>query len=416
MAGSSPATRLGTLRTAGAGSLCLALYVLGASCSGPPPEASPGGPISPVDAGSDDAEPSSTSDARGPGDGASEADSSGSLCPPGWADCTGVGSCATRLDNSSDHCGACGNRCQGSPCVGGRCAPLRLAAQQGQPNAIAIHSGIAYWASPDLGSVFSCRLSGCASKPVQVWSSGEAGTVFFVAADSHHVYWNDNKHEHIWRCPRAGCALGTVPWLSKDQLSTLKKPTAIAVDSDSVYWHSQAGVIHRAAKSSGSAAVLASGVGSHGAVASDGQVLAWSEISQRRVVVCELPSCSPKTVVAKNVLVQAALAIVDGSAIFGTKHSKNSTTDGFVAKVSVSGGIHQVLADGLGTVGAVAARSGTVYFVDESPAGQLGRVAAAGGTPEVLAAGLNSPAGVAVGDGFVVVALAGTGEIWRYQL
>ena len=349
-------------------------------------------------------------------DAGSDASDGGATCSAGTADCDGfqANGCEAKLLTDSAHCGSCGNSCLGGQCVGGTCAPLLLAAKQADARGVAIQDGVAYWANPGSGKVVSCPLSGCGGSPKVIASLGPK-KAFFVATDSTHIYFNNNQDSEIWRCNLSGCSAGQKVWKSAANLPTLSKPTRLAIDAKNVYWHSQADAVHRAAKS-GSAAVAASGTGNHGAVASNGSQLAWTERTHHRVRVCDLPTCSKKSVLASKVNVPGAIAIDGKNVYFGTTQSKSSKQDALVGHVPFKGGSPNALVKNLKTVADVVAHGQYVYFVEGASNGRLLRVPKKGGALEVIADKLNNPATLAIDSDFVVVTVAGAGQVWRYSL
>jgi hypothetical protein len=70
-------------------------------------------------------------------------------CDGGWGDCNGNASdgCETRLADSADHCGMCGNRCPGGRCVSMAC--VTGASDAGRPDT----------GTPDGGRIISCVLA-----------------------------------------------------------------------------------------------------------------------------------------------------------------------------------------------------------------------------------------------------------------
>ena len=308
------------------------------------------------------------------------------------------------------HCGACGVACLGTQCTSGTCDPLLLAAGQLNPNGITLHADRAYWVTPGNGDVASCSVGGCKGTPSLLANSGPGGP-FFIVADESHAYWNDNKAGAIWRCPLSGCKPGTVPWLSTATISSLTQPTEMAQDADFVYWHSQAGIVHRAEKNSGAVDVLVSGLAGNGAVASNGTHLAWSDFTAKTLNLCTLPACSDAEVIVANAAVQSALAVDASHVYFGT-----SAGSLIVGRVGIQDSKTATLTSETTKIEDLAVHAGYVYFIEGTSSGRLARVDAAGGTLELIASNLKDPAGLAVLGNHIAVTLDGTGEIWRYTV
>lgn len=103
-----------------------------------------------------DAEAAETSTPAPGQDGSSGDAASDAACASGFATCNGGAACGTDLQQSADHCGACGHACLGAACLAGQCQPELIASGFERPisfgQGLAIDDTNLYFATTGFGS------------------------------------------------------------------------------------------------------------------------------------------------------------------------------------------------------------------------------------------------------------------------
>ncbi|MBK9263985.1 MAG: hypothetical protein IPM54_29810 [Polyangiaceae bacterium] len=195
-------------------------------------------------------------------------------CMDNFGDCNGnlADGCETDLTTHPDHCGMCGNSCQGGLCNSGICNPPVLVSKAGFPaGELAIYndelyigsrSGAGEVAKVKLagGSTFIMNTTGAAANAIFVSDagvfvgggnvmarmnhdgsnmfmySGMNGTVRGVAADLKNVYWSSLSNIRFG--PVAG-------GISNTFVSTPTSAYGVAIHKDYLYWSLSDGSIWR---------------------------------------------------------------------------------------------------------------------------------------------------------------------------
>src|SRR5688572_29280260 len=69
------------------------------------------------------------------------------VCPAGFGDCNGDGTCETNVAQSDpNNCGACGRNCDGETCTSGVCAP-QIIARSETPQGVVADNEWVYWSN-----------------------------------------------------------------------------------------------------------------------------------------------------------------------------------------------------------------------------------------------------------------------------
>jgi hypothetical protein len=78
-------------------------------------------------------------------------------CATGFANCNGnlaQDGCESDISSDPKNCGACGVSCGGGGCSGGKCQPVQLGANQGNPGQLAIDLDYVYWSNYGAGTAY----------------------------------------------------------------------------------------------------------------------------------------------------------------------------------------------------------------------------------------------------------------------
>lgn len=106
------------------------------------------------------------------------------------------------------NCGACGHDCLGGACTAGRCEPVVLANELGQPMAIAVDATHVYWTNATTGDV---RRAPIAGGPAQTLFDGPTGTDLgegLVRSGADVYFTVGDADGGVFRCPATGCGAG----------------------------------------------------------------------------------------------------------------------------------------------------------------------------------------------------------------
>jgi hypothetical protein len=316
------------------------------------------------------------------------------------------------LATDHDHCGMCGRNCGDGDCVAGACPPLLLAGGQGDPHDIAYRDGAVHWVNSDDGALMRCEATGCGGAPEKLGESGYWS--FYLDLDETHVYWNNNGFQAeiggIWRCPReGGCPAGASPWIAD-----VSNPTQVGVGPDHVYWHTNDGVLQRAAKATGIVETVMMGVGNHGDVQVDNGELFWTESSLDRVRGCVLESggCGEEILNVSGAWQSPEVMVVDATHVYFATDAGNDAD--VVARVDRTTGALETLVSTRSGIRGLALSQTHIYF-GESTNGTLQKVPKAGGSLQVIADDLGDIHRVAIGGGFAFVTIGDSGSVWRFS-
>jgi hypothetical protein len=142
------------------------------------------------------------------------------------------------LQTASEHCGACGHACVIGSCAEGRCQPVALATNQGNPSYVLVHDGYVYWAE-DTGVR---RVSVDGGDPSTLFGTTDVGAVGGLAKKGNTLYATDSGSGKIWEVP-----LDTLTATSLN-LAGSQTPRGITTTADGIYWADSrtAGSIQRA--------------------------------------------------------------------------------------------------------------------------------------------------------------------------
>jgi len=140
-------------------------------------------------------------------DGASETGSTdGALDGPRDAAPDVVHPCTTTTADTFN-CGACGHDCLGGACTSGKCQPVILATELGEPSAIAVDATHVYWTNRATGGVHRVPIAGGA---IEVVFDGPSGTTLgdgLVRSGSDVYFTNSDFDGGVFRCPASGCGV-----------------------------------------------------------------------------------------------------------------------------------------------------------------------------------------------------------------
>jgi hypothetical protein len=182
------------------------------------------------------------------------------------------GPATCNADTSKDpaHCGRCFHDCVGGDCTAGVCQPVKLADGLGIPEGIAVSDQDVYVAEYDLNRILKfgkTSLSNCVAAPLpsSCVLTDDQSYVFKPTAmgiDTTSVYWANTGggdfHE-IRSCPIAGCgaqAATLVAGLGEDALGSLAGevlPLALIAKDGVVFWPESLGGAIRSAQADGGA-------------------------------------------------------------------------------------------------------------------------------------------------------------------
>jgi hypothetical protein len=327
-------------------------------------------------------------------------------CSPGFGNCNSdvTDGCETSTDGSTEHCGACGEKCDpGKVCQAGACVGIL------QASVTELAADIA--PVDPTGSLPPCDLTADSNALYYVRATGQlgqndfvrlpkdggnasvlhTGSGFAVTVDGSDLYISGSL---LQRIPTAGGAVVSLG---------ASTPRCIALDATDVYWvagNSSSGTLKRLPKTGGPAVDVASlGSGSQFCVAVDETHVYWTKtfmgetafrISKQGGTPTTLTDLTYSGCVALtatsaltiDVFMLSSFAKTDGSKTWALNHdpsSYGSTSAGLAVdathvyfparkaelwRVPLGGGTPEVLVTGQGEIGAVLVDATHVYWRD----------------------------------------------------
>lgn len=149
-------------------------------------------------------------------------------CPENTADCDADDqvACETNLQQSKEHCGACGHSCLGGECVAGECKPFEIVKTSENPYSIAVDSQYLFWVQGN-GDVGRYNLK---TEETKILASA-GGTPRMIALGDSSVFWAtyEGGGGKVLSVPKEG---GEIKELATGQIN----PCGVAVGGTYLYW------------------------------------------------------------------------------------------------------------------------------------------------------------------------------------
>jgi hypothetical protein len=239
-----------------------------------------------------------------------------------------------------------------------------------------------------------------------------------IATDGTNIYWTnyDNDGAINGDVTNAGAVLqapvggGTVTTLQMG----LEDPYGIAVDSENVYFTTNAGGrVKKVPIGGGTVTTLAEGLNGPCYIAVSGGNVYWTNYGDGTLQTIPTSGTAPGTPTTLGT--DSAGDNANGVAVSGsTVFFAASNDPGAIWSVGTTGGGTAKAFIGMqDTPWGVAVDSNNLYWTNDDNPGQLVSAPLAGGTPSTLAKGLVNPTGIAVdGSGGVYVTGDG-GHVWK---
>lgn len=325
------------------------------------------------------------------------------VCPDGFGTCSSEGPvCATNLQTSADHCGACGRSCLGGPCSSGRCPLQTLTTAGVRPYGIAIDDEHVYFADRDEGTLR--RMPKAGGTPVAI-ATGQSG-ISFVAADpgtTGFVYFTrDTADGTVAKVNKAGSTVTT--------LAQAPNAWELAIDQTHVYYTTRGnplpndmlsdGTLQRVNKTGGAAQRLAATSGTPGSIALDDDSIYFTDKDAKTV------NRLSKTAPQMPVVLAPYQPGPDGIALDGDNIFWGCFEGDTVMRLAKEETQPVVLATFQGNPNGITAGGNFAYY-STYRGGTVSRVSADGGEPLVLAA-VNAPIRLALDESYVY--FTGSGE------
>jgi hypothetical protein len=263
---------------------------------------------------------------------------------------------------------------------GGSEGPVVIANSQGRPSAIAVSSGIVYWANENEDRVFRATTSGDSPTEMQGMLSQPCG----IAVVGEKVY------------VRSQGAAGSVTIFTAElegsytTIATLSPKCGIAADQEAIYWTEGMSVV-RASVFELKGEPIASGVDPMGLDVSDSGDLYWTDSALATAGGAVYTFGKASQMNAAFAMSQAfpcAVATSNGGVFWTTRESP-----GAVMANSGEGGF--TIASGQGSPCALAVDDARVYWVNEG-SGQVMSAPRGGGEATIVAEGQELPCSIAL--------------------
>jgi hypothetical protein len=359
------------------------------SCSPPPsPVLDAGTPDGGAADGGDAGSPEAgASDAAASVDAASAPDASTGVpgcyfvqCEAPYADCDAnrANGCETDVTSDGANCGACGASCGGGACVSGRCQPVQIIGNQGNPGQLVIDRDYAYWtnygAGTIFGSVYSVRKDGANPTPIAGGSDQSQNGSWGIATDytTSSVYWTTYTPtaSHVGSSFKIGGGVATV------QATTGRLRGALLDGSYLYYANYEANTLVR---------------------------LDLTQSPPTALTVAQAPTIQrPNTIVADGTLIYVAnegTPTTSGTTNTPGSAAKSGTVVA-ITKASIGGTLAvTTFATGLDRPRGLAVDDAQVYWSNvgaTAGTGSIQSVAKGGGTPATLASALAAPREIAI--------------------
>lgn len=318
---------------------------------------------------------------------------------PGAPTCpAALDACGTECVNTSSnphHCGACGHDCEGQPCAGGLCAPVKLSLEPEGVYFIALHKGFVYFTNARAGTVRRVSVSGGDSVAIadqQNWPTG-------IAVDDHFVYWSVagawSDKGAVRKAPLDGGAATTI---AKELLA----PYDLVVTPQNTIWmnwdyeenpeHYQRTLMRSGLDMGGSASTLAESGDKHWTIGrADSDVFAMRFDGAMMRIPADGGDPVSITTTASDV---RSIAVGRDALYF-------SDWGSVIQKISLDGGDPVVFYDGaVDGVSSILSMTvdDTYLYLCEDKSGIIRRVPIAGGPATLLAIGQSQPQHLVVDD------------------
>lgn len=110
------------------------------------------------------------------------------------------------------NCGTCGHDCLGGSCSAGRCGPVVIAIEPGEPRAIAVDATHVYWTNAKTGDVRRAPIAGGATQTLFDGPTGANLGEGLVRSGPDVYFTLGDVDGGVFRCPATGCGgAGPVP-------------------------------------------------------------------------------------------------------------------------------------------------------------------------------------------------------------
>ena len=106
------------------------------------------------------------------------------------------------------NCGACGHDCLGGVCSAGRCEPVVIANEPGEPKAIAVDGTHVYWTNAKTGDVRRAPIAGGATQTLFDGPTGTDLGIGLVRSGPDVYFTIGDADGGVFRCPATGCGAG----------------------------------------------------------------------------------------------------------------------------------------------------------------------------------------------------------------
>lgn len=306
-----------------------------------------------------------------------------------YGDCDGVASngCETILQNSAQHCGACGHSCLGTQCSAGTCEVTTIASGENSANAIAVDGSYVYWASYSALNVMTRRAPKTGGGAVTLENVTNASQGVGVALFGSDLYWTiQGTNERVLKDTTGTGTPATV--LSANEQS----PYGIATDGSWVFWTRSiaGGTIRRTTTAGGALTDIATNQASPRGIALDTTHAYWVNSGDGTIARAKKDGTDPSATVLVTGQSNPYYIAVDLTSMYWTDYGT-----GTVMKANLDGTAVTTLATGESGPRGLAIDATHVYWTTLS-GGTIRKVVKGGGAIATLAQGQGSPRQIAV--------------------